>query len=909
MMVVPVAVFLMATLSPSIQIQAQDLAGLGTFSGYNLESINIDQLSDKEITEGFSKAYSRGYSDNEIYSLLESGGMPQTEIGKLRVRYDQINNNNTQVIETVDEQRKILSEIAGPEKSANFDPVNMNPETQWQLPGEESNEIYGQSIFRQGNIAFYEKAVNMEAPSNYVLGVGDRISVNIWGFSDFNGTYEIESWGGIQDRSIDRIYLRGLTFEKAKEVLKARFGQVFNSSNSQFAFTVSYFREVTISIIGEVEVPGSYRIPAVNSLFNAMTICKGTNNTGSIRNIQVFRGGKEVHRLDVYHYLNFPDRQADFFLENGDVILVPPSAKVVEIAGEIRRPGKYEMKENEDLGLLIKYAGGTTSKAYLKNIHVQRVVNNESQVVIDLDLDSLGRGNDKFVMQDGDIVSIDEISSRVRNFVELRGSVGLPGRYEFVQGERLLSLIKRANGLQLNTFMETAYLTRLDTVTFTKSIIKLPLMEIVTNPLSEFNVKLERFDLVRIFSKEDFIDEFSIEVTGAVRAPGIFPLEQGMTLSDVLTLARGLKENAYLDQAYIIRRDSSITSYISFSPRKVLEHDEKTGKITLMGRDIVRYFTLEEFKDDFDVTVFGSVRNPIRLIYSQSLTLYDAITLSGGLQFNANNVIEISRFAVSGNDANVISNSIFLSIDIDSEGNLIRNEKSEVPLLPMDNIYVRNRYEVNERRSVTLIGQVKYPGVYPLRAKDEKISDVIQRAGGLTLTAQANAAVFYREEAGLGEVILDLEEALNNVNSSYNYTLTDGDIITIPTTLNFVSIKGLVDYPIAGNDAINAPWVAGKSAKSYINGHANGFAKEAKRSRTYVLQPNRDVDRTKRFFFINFYPKPEAGSVVYVLPKESKNVDEKGQKIPIDWNETIENVTVKATGLLTLWLLVERIRN
>ena len=879
------------------------------FDGKGPSQINVDDLSDQQIKDAFDKALSKGYSENEIYFLLEQNGMSQLELNKLRARYDDIQRQSEELIETTADELVLIEEsLESEEAETEADSLKETGEQQDYRDANTSEEVYGKSIFRDGNITFFQKTIDFEAPDHYILGVGDKISVSIWGYSDFSGNYTIQPWGGITDKDIDRVYLRGLTWRKAKSLLRARFEKVYNKTNSQYEITLSYTREVSVGIVGEVQKPGTYSIPAINSAFNALTVSEGPNNIGSLRNIRIIRDNKIIKALDVYRYLQNPSSDDQFYMENGDVIMVPISEKTVQLSGEVKRPMKYQLKGDEGLIELIEFAGGTKNTAYLENIHIERFTKDWERVVIDTDLDSLISNGINFPLQDGDKIFINPIPLNVENHVEITGSVGIPGKYEYIPNERVLSLLQRASGLNYDTYLDVAYLTRIDTLTYEKHIIALDLNEITSNPKSKQNMLLKQFDKIRIFSKRDFVNEYSIEVIGAVQNPSVVPFANGMRLSDAINLCKGLEDDALMSDAYVIRKVGTSTFYLQFSPEKVIADQSADDNILLQEKDIVRVFSQDEFKDEYDIQVIGAVRNPKRFVYSEEMTLYDALTLCGGLLFDSDLRVEISRLNLNNNEVEEISSSVFVDIEL-NEGKIVRNEKTLTKLKPFDKVFVRRKFDAKISQTVTVVGEVKFPGVYSILNKNETVSDLIRRAGGLTEVASPEAAVFYREEDGLGEVVFNLKKAVNKPKSSQDYQLVDGDQISIPGVQNFVSIKGAIDYPISEVRAINAPYQGGKSAKWYINHYGSGFSKEAKRKRTYVIQPNGDIDRTSTFLFMNFYPKVKAGGNVYALEKQYSKEKREKKSEPVDWNQAIENFTVKMTGLLTLWLLVERVTN
>ncbi len=673
--------------------------------------------------------------------------------------------------------------------------------------------IFGHSFFKNNNIKFYDKANQLKAPDNYILGVGDEISVAIWGYSDFNGTFTIDEGGAVNPKLVGRIYLKGLSFKDAKGLIAGKFKTVYDLNNSQIDITLAFSRVITVNIVGEVNNPGAFTIPAINTAFNALVTVGGIQTIGSVRKIYVKRGGQIIKTLDVYEYLMNPDSKQDFFLENNDYIFVPTSGRVVKINGQIKRPQGYELVEKENLEALINYAGGFDAGAYRKRIQIKRFLNNQ-ETVMDINYDSLSLAKKDFELWDGDNVLIRKIPEGFNNYVELTGPVKLPGKYELKSGDRISDIVTRAEGVLYDVFDSRAYIIRLNP-DFSKKYIPFNLKDVLENPNSINNSKLQNLDIIKIFSKSYFKDEFVFSVTGAVRSPGNFMYGDGITLKDALYLAGGLRKEAAKNRIEISRA----VDFVS------------TSGIMTPIRTIIKTI---QVADDF-------------------------------------------------------------KIDKTSEGFIIQ---------PYDQIFVRVAPDFVLQQNITLKGEVMYPGLYPILNKDEKITDVINRAGGLTQWAFPEGAKLVREELNAGFLFFKLQDVMNDSSSKYNYIVRGGDVLTIPKVEQLVQISGLIQYPgIETLKLISAPYTKGKSARYYINNYGLGFDKNADRKQTYVIETGGYIHKTKHFLFVKLYPKVPKGSAI-VVPRKII-IDDKKKKAsePINWNKAIENFTIKLTGLATLYLI------
>ncbi len=261
--------------------------------------------------------------------------------------------------------------------------------------------IWGQDFFRSGSIDLFEKVPNSKVGDNYILGEGDMITIAVWGYAYYNSNFTINEEGYITTIEVGRIYLKGLTFSAAKQLLRQRFASAFDLTNSKFDVTLTYSKSIKVNIVGEVVNPGSYNISSFNTAFNALVAAGGVTDIGSVRNIQIKRNNRVIQTLDVYQFLMNPGATDDTYLEANDYIVVNGIGRVVQVEGEVNRPTKYELVPGENLNELIYYAGGLKSTAYKRNVSIFRYVNNEN-VVLDFNLDSVEREKINFPLIKGE---------------------------------------------------------------------------------------------------------------------------------------------------------------------------------------------------------------------------------------------------------------------------------------------------------------------------------------------------------------------------------------------------------------------------------------------------------------------------------------------------------------------------
>lgn len=770
--------------------------------------------------------------------------------------------------------------------------------------------VYGMQIFRNKSIKVFRNVDDVKAADNYVLGTGDQLAVSIWGVAEYEGILTINKEGYVQPDRMPRIYLRGMTYGKAKEILKAKFSQFYPFKSESFSVTVNYKRTITVNIYGEVFTPGGYTIPATNTAFNALVAAGGPSDVGSVRKIKLIREGEKPKSIDVYEFMNNPSIRDKFYLEDNDIIHVPLAERLVSIQGAVKRPYSYELLAGENLMKLIEFTGGLADSAYTEIIQVKRYVN-DKQVLLDVKYKELKDSKKDFELLPGDIVMVNKIPKPYENFANVTGAVDFPKAYEIIEGMKIYDLLQKAI-LSREARRDIAFLQRINP-NGTYSYSKVNLEAILANPASEANLSLKAKDRLIIYSQEKFADKFDISVSGAVRNPQRYPFDaaQNLRVDDIILMAGGLKPEAS-DIAYVLRRkpeDPTSNQYIRLNVKMATLNKQSSDNFILQPSDSLFVMSKKENADIFQIKIDGSVRNPGTYQYDESLTLKDVITLSGGLLLQAaTNRIEVSRVILKNNEpTRVMVNTLTVDENFETQGG---NYKLE----PFDQIMVRSVPEFEFQKTITLKGEVMYPGVYTLTSKNETLKNIIERAGGLSPEAFLKGATLYRKQDEVGFIVMDLQQALKNEQSRFNYYLKADDEITIPKMKDFVLIQGatrardLYVGVVAETGQIAAPFHSGKTASFYINEYSGGFSKNAKRSDVTVVYPNGKVRGVKNYGLFKVYPKPSKGSTIRVAYKdaEQKEKDEK-PKEKVDWDKVIAQAIAQASGILTLILLAQQL--
>ena len=806
-------------------------------------------------------------------------------------------------IENAKENKPIDAKLGGVEK----DPVL---EEGKEPVVTEPTAIWGQNIFRNKSLALFRQTNDIKPPDSYILGIGDQVTVAIWGMSQLNETYEINADGYIAPDRMPRIFLKGVTIGKAKPMLKNYFKRFYRFGDNDFQVSLNYSRNINVNIFGEVYQYGGFTIPAINTAFNALIAAGGPTNIGSVRKVKLIRNGVE-RRIDVYKFMANPTIDQDFYLENNDVIQVPVAELTVTIAGAINRPFQYELIETEGLKKLIEYAGGLTPDAIQKTVQVERF-QNDKRISLDVPYsDLISKGGD-FKLEKGDIVTIYRVKTSSENFVFVKGEVRAEANFQYNETMRISDLVKKVQFTE-NSNLKNAFIIRTNPDN-TVGLLRVNVEKILQGDLSE-NLLLQPKDELKIYRLEYFTNKSYINVKGAVKNPNKFDYDadKNMRIKDIVTYCGGLRPEAWM-YAYLFRKKPGINNEVNVVRVNIVDAMTKVGSdqnLALEAFDSLVVVSEGDFTEAMQIEILGAVQKPGKFQYSKGLTVKDAISLSGGFNYSASsNRIEIFRIIIKDNQP---TQTIVKAINISKALNEF-DATSNYQIEPFDIIVVRNQPEFEFQKIVNLSGEIKYPGPYALISSNETIADLIERAGGLSAEAFAAGATLNRNQDNIGFVVLDLPQALQRKNSRYNFILKEGDDIFIPKQKDLVSISGATNaadlYPnklIASNNTINVAYYERKNAIFYIDKYAAGLSKNADRNKITVEHPNGKISRTKHYLFFKIYPKVTKGSVVNVGYKEVKTAKQKKEGKEVDWEKIVSSSLAQITAVLSLYLLIDRI--
>ncbi len=818
-----------------------------SIGGVDLKSIKVDDLTDEQILGLIRQAEERGLTQAGVEELARQRGVSESEITKLRRRVEALRiglgkegigvepKRNSRRTTQITTDNDVFGSLAGDEA----------PDLT-----EEQKRIFGFDLFQKENLTFAPN-LNLPTPVDYQLGPGDELIVDLWGATQQFLSFEVTTEGTIRPDNLGPIYVNGLSIEQAEKKIVDRLAQIYSGlkSNGDQVSTIfsqvslGNIRTIHVDVIGDVTKPSLYALPSLATVYTALHAAGGPTEDGTFREIRIVRDNKLLSTIDVYAYLTEGIRSGDQRLKNGDVIIVRPFKVRVELEGEVKRPGLYELKSGEKFKDLLNYGGGFSNSAFQALVTVKRNGEREREI-IDVEADEF----ESFEPKDGDLIEVSGILDRFSNRVIIDGAVFREGEYQLTDGLTLKQLIEKADGLRGDAFMTraTIYRTNED---FSQATIPVDLTQLMDANIPD--IPLLREDVVRISSIYDLREEHFVQITGEVLEGGVYPFFNQMTVQDLIVLSGGLKESA-----------------------------------------------------------------------------------SGAL-------IEISR---RNKDSSVNSTAEILTFSIDEDLSL-RSEDRERILQPFDQVYIRKSPGYTIQEQVTIEGEVLAPGQYTIRKKDERISDLLNRAGQLTPYAYPRGAILIRKtefsdaksndeisqeylqqlrQKVLGDeselknisqvrlierldkienrvnadtdndrvgsqfkkdliediterdslieniviqeeepVAIDLDKILESPGSKYDLIVRPGDVISIPGKLETVRVAGEVTSPL------NVRFDASYSFKDYIY-QSGGFLQNAKRGRSYVQYPNGERKGVRRFLWFKKYPKVEPGSTIFVSRKPER---------------------------------------
>lgn len=580
--------------------------------------------------------------------------------------------------------------------------------------------------------------VFVPSPDRYQLGPGDVLIVR-YGSPTMEVkevTVAVDERGSVVvPPSGRKVTIRGKSLDAAEQLIRQTIGK--DVLNPEVSVTLKELRTMSLTVIGDAYQPGSYQVPAVATLFNALYMVGGPADTGSLRNIELRRSDGSRKTFDMYQFLIYGDAKQDVPLQPGDTIFIPVSGPRVRVQGEVGRPGIYEMRVGETLKTALKFAGEAKATGVTQRVGHTTVDPGRGLILRDVNVEDKTPEANPPVFAD-DIIEVYSVRPVLTNLVTLDGAVDQPGQYALTEGMTIKSLIDRARGPLPEANMARADLFR-QNADKTLTLIPIDLGKAMAGDPSQ-NVKLELYDRVRVYRVDEiqWMGDRQVTVKGAVRRPGNYARADRMRVADLLIQAGGPDGDAFLDQAFVqrVNPDNTMGELIRVDLRRVALGDQNQN-IELKDRDTLIIQTVAEAKyvPEQSVRILGAVQAPGEFAAASNMRVRDLIQLAGGVMPNAAERVEVARArVVEGTPAESYKLEDVLAGTVDPTLN------------PGDLVTIATRSDIQlTTRYVVILGGVMRPGTYAINSTTDKITDIIQRAGGLAPNAFARGAQFVRD--------------------------------------------------------------------------------------------------------------------------------------------------------------------
>lgn len=761
--------------------------------------------------------------------------------------------------------------------------------------------IFGKTFFQQKNLLF-QPNLKVATPQSYVVGPDDELIIDIFGYSEEHYNLTVTSDGVVKIPKVGLIQVNGLTIQEVKRKIISRLSRIFvglksegsgvSATNLYATITLGNIRQINVLVQGEVENPGSYSVSSLTKAINVLYQAGGPTVNGTFRNIELIRNNKVIGKIDLYDYLIGGILKNDFTLQDQDILKVGLYENRVTLQGKVKRPLIYEFLKDEKLDRIIQhFGGGFADDAFKQNVKLVRYTSKERKI-LDINYDLANSVS----LESGDIISIESINTeRFENRIKITGEVWRPGFYSLENCPTILKLIEKSGGFKDNAFLSRVLIKRLRADNFFENI-SINLSNINDKNFKDFALKRE--DEVFVQGIDLMREDYTVTIHGEVN----FKQNEETTSSGKLTSA-SLNDQGKNNTLTTENKNSDQNLFVSKD--QIIEEDEIS----------------EDFKSNEANNKLLNRQTKLTIPFVANMTVEDLIVKSGGLRESANSgFVEIVRRNKNSEGENQSKIGEIFNFAINKD--LTINETaSKFKLEPFDEVFIRSSSSYQIQQFVTLKGEVKYPGVYGLEVKDEKISSLIKRSGNLTFTANIEGASLLRkrkkseidnlirkdqfknlennfvgseiakenDDINFEKIGINLTQIIKNPGGYEDLIVEDGDILDIPILKQTVKITGEVIHPTT------ITFKSNYNLKDYIN-HSGGFTQKSARNKGYVIYANGSINRTKHFLFFKNYPKILPGSEI-VVPTYNKNTQQMASLVNI--------YTGTLTSIISVYLLLK----
>lgn len=757
-------------------------------------------IARKLLQKGATPAQIRRIKEKYEQEQSGLGAIDLTGKGEKSTRLRESKEKNTNFVISKEEnsadgkQKKNKAKEAQEELQQNMAFLDLDSVAYYKNLLKEETPVFGRNLFNNELLTF-EPAMNIPAPADYILGAGDQVIIDVWGASQMTFDNVISPEGFVVVEGVGRIKLAGLTVAEADKYVNGVLSEYY--SGSSISLSIGDIRNVKVEIVGEVVAPGSYTLSAFSTLFNALYMAGGISELGSLREIKVYRNGKQVSKIDVYDYIINGNNTGNIRLQDNDLIVVAPYNAIVNIQGKVKRPMMYEMKKDEPLAKLLAYTGGLTGDAYDRNIRVIRKSGREYSIHT-VEKNSFGA----FSLVDGDSVYVDSIIPRFSNMVEVKGAVFHPGMYQMDGNIRtVLDLLEAADGLQEDAFLARAVMHR------RKADRRLEVLAVDLEGILDGtspDVELRREDVLYIPSMNEMRGQETLKISGEVNYPGVYEFAENTTLEDFVLQAGGLTNVASTAKIDIYRR--------VYDPKSLEGGDTITEVFCFALKD---GFVIDG-TPGFELAPFDEVhvrKSPVN-------NLIKSVTVDGAVNFKGDYAMHSHDYRLSDlvKDAGGFAASSY------PQGARLYRKMSLEEKMQRDNMIKQSQKQIFE------------DALRSDKAFDMAISDSL-----INLNATFGDAYL---------LDIDLKNAVDNPGCDADIVLREGDKLIVPEYAATVKISGEVRYPVT------VTYHEGEKLDYYIK-HAGGYADRAKKNGVYAIYMNGGVKKISKLSSKDIQPGME----------------------------------------------------
>jgi protein involved in polysaccharide export with SLBB domain len=803
-------------------VLAQNAGNL--LAGKDLSTIKVDALTDAELAQIQAQLKQSGVSIDMVESQAIAKGMSPAEFAKLKARLANVKGGGKS---TSPLTKKTVKKTTDNEQDSTVQ--------EYVIESKINPLIYGSELF--ANSQGFKNNENVATPLNYEVGTNDVLKLVVYGVQEYSADLDVSKEGTVLIENVGRIKVAGLSIEAATTRIKQQMANTaypsLRSGESKMALTVGDTRTIQVTIIG-AQRSGNYNVSSLSNVLSALTMAGGPSEIGSYRAIELIRDNKVVKTFDLYAFMQNGDQSQNMGLKDRDVIKVPPYKGRIEIKGQVKRPGIFEINATENFKQFLQYAGGFDDTAYTAWVKVIQK-NDKEKAVKDLAQNQFA----SYQPKGGDIIQVSKILDRFQNRVKLTGAVFRPDVYELTEGMRISDLVQRADGLREDAFIGRAQLIRLKP-NLLKELVTINLSKALQKDPNE-NIFLQREDELYVNSIVDLRDSLTVDLLGEVRSQGRFNYVDSMTVKDLILMAGGFNyaANKQIEVARLVQYGDRVTNNQVATILKTevngdLSFNAGQENFVLQPMDVVTITKKVGFTNPEVVSISGQVQNVGKYTLSTRVErVSDIVKRAGGLigeAYGEGAYIKRSRY------------------NIDT----LKSDESKTSIEEAYNRKFKAQQEAEKQNLNALLNGSDNNGqtnMADVNVKKKNLKDTLD-----LLFKELNEDTY--------QIAIDINKIMEKPGSELDLVLRDKDEIMIPKTDNRVKISGGVLRPT------NIVYRDGLTIGECISA-AGGISEYAKRGRAYVVYANGKSSRTKHFGLFRLNPTIKPGSEI-VLPETNE---------------------------------------